>query len=156
MASLGTAIICLVRSTVLPLDHLSLIFKFGCVLSGVGTTVVFFRSVALFGTLPPHRALYRLAESALFSLMVFFVMSACPNELATGLFIALPLCAAALFSVRSRNVNGEKQVLTQTVRLSRPDSSPLLVSIALCSMASNSFARYILAAIHPHVSASTA
>lgn len=148
MASLGTAIICLVRSTVLPLDYLSLIFRFGCVLSGVGTTVVFFRSVALFGTLPPHRALYRLAESALFSLMVFFVISACPNELATGLFVALPLCSAALFGVRSRNVNGEKQVLTQTAPFSRRFLT-LLVSIALCSMAFEFIRSYILAAIPP-------
>ena len=148
IAAIGTAIICFARSAIMPFDHLSLIFKAGCVLSGFGTTVVFVRGVALFGTLPPHRALYRLSEAVLFSLVIFFVLAACPNELATALFIALPLIAAALFSVRSRNVMGEKQVLTQTAPLSRQFVA-LLASLVLCSMAFEFLRSYILAAIPP-------
>ena len=55
MASLGTAIICLVRSTVLPLDHSFAHLQIRMRPFRRRTTVVFFRSVALFGTLPPHR-----------------------------------------------------------------------------------------------------
>ena len=156
IAVAGTIIICCARQAVLPIhnQNLAVLFRIGCILSGMGTTIVFFRAAALFGTLSPHRALYRLAQSVLFSALAFFVLAACPNEVATACFAALPLAAAALFSVRSRNVRGEREVLTTRAPLSGKFST-LLASIALCSMAFELLRSFILANIPPSFSVSS-
>lgn len=148
VASVGTLVICCARQEILPFDDLSTVFRPGCVLSGVGTTLVFFRGATLFSTLPPHRTLYRLAEAVMFSAMIFLMLSACPNELATACFVLLPIAGACLFAVRSRSVGGERRVLTQTTPVSGKFAT-LLVSIALCSMALELIRAYILVTMPP-------
>ena len=96
-----------------------MLFTSGCILSGAGTTMLFLRAAALFGTLAPHRALYRLAECTLFSIAVYFVLNGCPQPIAVAGFVALPLLGAGLFCIRQRDVRGEKQVLSTPVQLTR-------------------------------------
>ena len=75
--------------------------------------------------------------------------------MATACFIALPLASAALFSIRSRNVRGEREVLTARAPLSGKFGA-LLASIALCSMAFELLRSFILACIPPSFSVSSA
>lgn len=102
VAAVGTLLICNARSEVLgaavPHSALTVLFNSGCVLSSIGTTMLFVRAAALFGTLPPHRALYRLAECTLFSIAIYFVLNGCPQPIAVAAFIALPVIGAVRFS----------------------------------------------------------
>ncbi len=152
VACLGTFILCNARAEALganvPHAMLTVFFASGCVLSGAGTTMLFIRAAALFGTLPPHRALYRLAECTLFSIATYFVLNGCPQSLAAGGFITLPLLSAALFCIRQRDVRGEKQVLGTPVKLTRKFWM-LLLSIGLCSTALEMIRSYVLISIPP-------
>ena len=151
IACLGTLLIVITREEILPNQYL---FYGGCILSGAGTTTLFMRAAALFGTLAPHRALYTIAMSELFSIMVFFVLNGCPNEVASVCFIMLPLLSAFFFSLRSRNVRGETQVLTSEVPIPRK-FGVLLLSIGLCSTALELIRSYILIGMPPTVSVSS-
>ena len=153
IAVAGTVIICCARQAVMPFanQNLAALFRFGCTLSGIGTTIVFFRGAALFGTLAPHRALYRIAQSILFSALLFFVLAACPNEVATACFVALPLAAAVLYGIRTHDVRAEREVLTATAPLSGKFGA-LLASIALCSMAFELLRSFILVNVPPSFS----
>ena len=152
IACIGTIMLCNARAEVLgtaiPHAGLTALFTSGCVLSGVGTTMLFVRAAALFGTLPPHRALYRLAECVLFSIATYFVLNGCPQPLAIGGFVALPLLGAALFCIRQRDVRGERQVLHTPVKLTRK-FWVLLLSIGLCSTALELIRSYILINVPP-------
>lgn len=151
IACAGTILIVITREAILPIEGL---FFLGCILSGVGTTTLFMRAAALFGTLAPHRALYTLAMSELFSIMVFFVLNGCPNEVASICFTLLPLLSAFFFSLRSRNVRGETQVLKNEVPIPRK-FAVLLVSIGLCSAALELIRSYILIGMPPTASVSS-
>ena len=152
VAAVGTFLLCNARPEVLgsgvPDALLSVLFTAGCALAGAGTTMLFVRAAALFGTLPPHRALYRLAECTLFSIATYFVLSGCPQPVAVATFIALPIIGAALFCIRQRDVRGERQVLATPVKLSRK-FWVLLVSIGLCSTALELIRAYVLISIPP-------
>lgn len=152
IACIGTFMLCNARAEVLgdavPHAMLTVLFTSGCVLSGVGTTMLFVRAAALFGTLPPHRALYRLAECTLFSIATYFVLNGCPQPIAVGGFVALPLLGAALFCIRQRDVHGEKQVLGTPVKLTRKFWI-LLLSIGLCSTALELIRSYVLISVPP-------
>ena len=82
VAAVGTFLICNARNDVMgaAVPHLALtvLFNSGCVLAGVGTTMLFIRAAGLFGTLPPHRALYRLAGCTLFSIAIYFMPERLP------------------------------------------------------------------------------
>ena len=69
-AAVGTFLICNARNdvmgTAVPHFALTVLFNSGCALAGIGTTMLFVRAASLFGALPPHRALYRLAGCTLF------------------------------------------------------------------------------------------
>ena len=151
-AALGTFLVCNARNEVLgvaiPHSLLTVLFNSGCVLAGVGTTMLFMRAAALFGTLPPHRALYRLAECTLFSIATYFVLKGCPQPIAVATFIALPVIGAALFCIRRKDVRGEKQVLTTPVKLTRR-FCVLLASIGLCSTALELIRAYVLITVPP-------
>lgn len=151
IACLGTLLIVVTREAILPNQYL---FYAGCILSGAGTTALFMRAAALFGTLAPHRALYTIAMSELFSIMVFFVLNGCPNEVASICFVLLPLLSAFFFSLRSRNVRGETQVLANEVPIPRK-FGVLLLSIGLCSTALELIRSYILIGMPPTVSVSS-
>ena len=152
VAAVGTLLICNARSEVLgaavPHSALTVLFNSGCVLSGIGTTMLFVRAAALFGTLPPHRALYRLAECTLFSIAIYFVLNGCPQPIAVAAFIALPVIGAALFCIRRKDVRGEKQVLATPVKLTRR-FWVLLASIGLCSTALELIRAYVLISVPP-------
>lgn len=152
VAAAGTFILCNARAEVLgqaiPHYVLTILFTGGCVLSGAGTTMLFVRAAALFGTLAPHRALYRLAECTLFSIATYFVLNGCPQPVAVGGFIALPVLGAVLFCIRQRDVRGEKQVLTTPVKLTRR-FWVLLLSIGLCSTALELIRAYVLISVPP-------
>lgn len=145
VAAVGTLLICNARSEVLgaavPHSALTVLFNSGCVLSGIGTTM-------LFGTLPPHRALYRLAECTLFSIAIYFVLNGCPQPIAVAAFIALPLMGASLFCIRRKDLRGEKQVLATPVKLTRR-FWVLLASIGLCSTALELIRAYVLISVPP-------
>lgn len=145
IACAGSALIVVTREALLPSQAL---FMAGCVLSGVGTTMLFIRSAALFGALPPHRALYQLAVSVLFASMVYFVLAACPGDAAAAGFVLLPLASAVLFSLRSRNVRGETQVLAAETKISRR-FVVLPLSIGLCSTAIELVRAYLLIGMPP-------
>ncbi len=147
----GTLLIVATREAILPNQYL---FYAGCILSGAGTTTLFMRAAALFGTLAPHRALYTIALSELFSIMVFFVLNGCPNEVASACFVLLPLLSAFFFSLRSKNVRGETQVLTNEVPIPRKFGI-LMLSIGLCSTALELIRSYILIGMPPSVSVSS-
>ena len=151
-AAVGTLLICNARNEVLgaavPHFVLTMLFNSGCVLAGVGTTMLFVRAAALFGTLPPHRALYRLAECTLFSIAIYFVLNGCPQPIAIAAFIALPVIGAALFCIRRKDLRGEKQVLTTPVKLTRR-FWVLLTSIGLCSTALELIRAYVLISVPP-------
>ena len=152
VAAVGTLLICNARSEVLgaavPHSALTVLFNSGCVLSGIGTTMLFVRAAALFGTLPPHRALYRLAECTLFSIAIYFVLNGCPQPIAVAAFIALPVIGAALFCIRRKDGRGEKQVLATPVKLTRR-FWVLLASIGLCSTALELIRAYVLISVPP-------
>ena len=152
VAAIGTLLLCNARPEVLgsgvPDAALSVLFTAGCALAGAGTTMLFVRAAALFGTLAPHRALYRLAECTLFSIATYFVLSGCPQPVAVAAFIALPIIGAALFCIRQRDVRGERQVLATPVKLSRK-FWVLLVSIGLCSTALELIRAYVLISVPP-------
>lgn len=151
-ACLGTFLICNSRIDVLgaflPGMALMALFNTGCVLSGIGTTLLFVRAAPLFGAMPPHRALYRLAECMLFATATYFVLNGCPHDLATAGFIALPLLGAALFCIRRRSVHGENQVLITPVKLTSK-FWVLLTSIGLCSTALELIRSYVLIKVPP-------
>ena len=151
VACLGTLLIVTTREAILPNQYL---FALGCVLSGIGTTALFLHAAALFGTLAPHRALYTLAMSELFSITVFFVLNGCPNEVASACFVLLPLLSAFFFSLRSHNVRGETQVLVNEVAIPRK-FGVLLLSIGLCSTALELIRAYILIGMPPSASVSS-
>lgn len=152
VAAVGTLLICNARNEVLgaavPHFALTVLFNSGCVLAGVGTTMLFVRAAALFGTLPPHRALYRLAECTLFSIAIYFVLNGCPQPIAVAAFIALPVMGAALFCIRRKDLRGEKQVLDTPVKLTRR-FCVLLASIGLCSTALELIRAYVLISVPP-------
>ena len=60
VACAGTLLLCNARAEVFgdafPHAGLTVLFTSGCILSGAGTTMLFLRAAALFGTLAPHRA----------------------------------------------------------------------------------------------------
>lgn len=151
IACAGTILIVITREAILPSKPL---FFIGCIFSGIGTTTLFMRAAALFGTLAPHRALYTIAISELFSIMVFFVLNGCPNEMASICFTLLPLLSAFFFSLRSHNVRGESQVLMNEVPIPRK-FAVLLVSIGLCSTALELIRSYILIGMPPTASVSS-
>lgn len=138
VACIGTFLLCNARPDVLgqqaPGEALTVLFNGGCALTGAGTTMLFVRAAPLFGAMPPHKALYRLAECMLFSIAIYFVLSGSPRSVAVAGFIMLPLLGAALFCVRQRSVHGESQVLTTPVKLTGR-FWVLLASIGLCSTA---------------------
>ena len=78
--------------------------------AGVGTTMLFIRAAGLFGTLPPHRALYRLAGCTLFSIAIYFMLNGCPQPIAVAASHRTPM-GASLFCIRRKDLRGEKQVL---------------------------------------------
>ena len=127
---------------------LTLLFNSGCALAGVGTTMLFVRAAGLFGTLPPHRALYRLAECTLFSIAIYFVLKGCPQPIAVAAFIALPIMGASLFCIRRKDLRGEKQVLATPVKLTHR-FWVLLASIGLCSTALELIRAYVLINVPP-------
>ena len=152
VAAVGTFLICNARNEVMgaavPHSLLTVLFNSGCVLSGIGTTMLFIRSAALFGALPPHRALYRLAECTLLSIATYFILNGCPQPIAVAAFIALPVVGAALFCIRRKDVRGEKQVLATPVKLT-PRFWVLLASIGLCSTALELIRAYVLISVPP-------
>ena len=152
VAAVGTFLICNARNEVLgaavPHSMLTVLFNSGCVLAGVGTTLLFIRSAALFGALPPPRALYRLAECTLLSIATYFVLNGCPQPIAVATFVALPVIGAALFCIRRKDVRGEKQVLATPVKLT-PRFLVLLASIGLCSTALELIRAYVLISVPP-------
>lgn len=155
VACAGTLLLCNARAEVFgeafPHAGLTVLFTSGCILSGVGTTMLFLRAAALFGTLAPHRALYRLAECTLFSIAVYFVLNGCPQPIAVAGFVVLPLLGAGLFCIRQRDVRGEKQVLSTPVQLTRK-FWVLLLSIGLCSTALEFIRAYVLINVPPYFS----
>ena len=152
VAAVGTLLICNARNEVLgtavPHSILTVLFNSGCVLAGIGTTMLFVRAAAPFGTLPPHRALYRLAECTLFSIATYFVLKGCPQPLAVAAFIALPVIGAALLCIRRKDVRGERQVLNTPVKLTRR-FWVLFASIGLCSTALELIRAYVLISVPP-------
>lgn len=152
IACAGTFLICNSRAAVLGTavtgKMLTILFNTGCVLSGVGTTLLFVRAAPLFGAMPPHKALYRLAECVLFSIAVYFVLNGCPRGLAVAGFTVLPLLGALLFCIRRRSVHGENQVLTAPVKLTGKFWI-LLASIGLCSTALELIRAYVLINVPP-------
>lgn len=152
IATVGTTLIVITKESILPSEKL---FFLGCALSGIGTTILFFRSAALFGSLPPYRALHTLILCFLFSTVVYFIFAACPNEVASVGFILLPLASAVLFSLRYKNVQGESTVLRTHAPLPR-GFIVMLLSIGLTSTAFELMHSYVLITLPPSYSTSVA
>ena len=152
VAAVGTFLICNARNdvmgTAVPHFALTVLFNSGCALAGIGTTMLFVRAASLFGALPPHRTLYRLAGCTLFSIAIYFVLNGCPQPIAVAAFIALPLMGASLFCIRRKDLRGEKQVLATPVKLTQR-FWVLLASIGLCSTALELIRAYVLISVPP-------
>lgn len=121
-------------------------FEIGGILTGLGTTLIFFRAAPLYGSLPPRRAVYMFARCMLYAAGIVFLLNCCTNVIAMSSFAILPLCASALLCIRSESVRGEAQMLYR-------DGSPtqrtvlVLAAIVICSTGFKVLESYILASM---------
>ncbi len=132
LAALGTLLIVITRATIFPSRTL---FVLGCVLSGLGTTGQFLRFAPMAGSLPPRRSLTAIVACSLVASLVFLCMAHLSDEVASGVFVALPLLGSALLLVRGGAGEAEERVLGDAPRGERGARglALFLVSVALCS-----------------------
>ncbi len=145
LASIGTILIVITRDAIYPSAPL---FFFGSIIAGIGTTMVFVRSAALYGALPPRRSLVMMAASSLCSCAIYFTLCACPRDIACIVYILLPLFAASLFCLRSKDAVGESKVLHTHTKMSRYFVA-LLIFIMLCSCCLELVRAFIVIGIPP-------
>ncbi len=152
VASVGTLLIVITRATILPSRVL---FLLGCVLSGLGTTGLFLRFAPMAGSLPPHRSLMTIVQCSLAASLGFLCMAHLSDEVASCVFVALPLLACALLCVRGAESPAEGRVLGDAVSDGRGVRGLVLflVSVALCSGALELMKGTVLVSVSPASSA---
>ena len=150
VACLGTVLIVATRNVLSAVAVY--LFPAGCILTGIGTTVLFMRSVPLLGALPPRRVLIVLAGCELLGCAVFFMVSSCPEGLDGVVFIALPLLSAAFYALRSTDRYGEEQVLHEQKPF-RWTFAVFVASIAFCGAGFDLIRSYLLINLPPADSA---
>ncbi|MCD8316077.1 MAG: hypothetical protein LUB61_01535, partial [Eggerthellaceae bacterium] len=129
VAFAGSVLIVITRESLFPVRPL---FILGGCLCGPGTTVLFLRSANLLGSLKPQQSIITIAGCTVVAVMVYFTLSACPNELATVFFMLLPLIAVCLYGIKTNDTPFQTQVLQKQAGLSKL-SIGFLISIFLCS-----------------------
>ena len=152
VAAAGTLFIVITRATIYPSRTL---FIVGCILSGLGTTGQFLRFAPMVGSLSPRRSLTAIVECSLVASIVFLCMAHLSDEVASCVFVALPLLGAVFMLVRGKESPAEMRVLGDAPRGERGmrGLALFLVSVAVCSAALELMKGAVLVAVPPSSSA---
>lgn len=145
VAALGTVFIVITRED---LYSSRALFFVGSVLTGSGTTVLFMRSTALLGGLPPRRAISMISCSALLGAALFFSLNSCDPDIACVGFILLPFGAVVLLMLHRKQSRVEEKATHSGAQFSRR-FFVFLASVALCSYAFELAKAFILAGMPP-------
>lgn len=152
VAAAGTLFIVITRATIYPSRTL---FIVGCILSGLGTTGQFLRFAPMVGSLPPRRSLAAIVECSLVASIAFLCMAHLSDEVASCVFVALPLLGAVFMLVRGKESPAEMRVLGDAPRGEHGvrGLALFLASVAVCSAALELMKGAVLVAVPPSSSA---
>lgn len=98
VASIGCVFIIIARPGMLASPYP---FFFGCVLTGLGTTLLFVRSAPIYATQNPKSSFIRLCESMIFASAVYFITKSIPDPIDKIVFICIPLFSALLLNTET-------------------------------------------------------
>ena len=116
VAALGAVLVVITRED---LYSSRTLFFLGSVLTGSGTAVLFMRSTALLGGLPPRRAISMISCSALLGVALFFSLNSCEPDVACIGFILLPFGAVLLLMLHRKQTRVEEKVTRSGAQFSR-------------------------------------
>ena len=151
IAMLGTIGIVISRAGLFPSPVL---FNGGCVLSGMGTTMLFFQGMAHIAACPPRRQLQALTLCVLTGELVFLYLYACPVDVAIAGFVLLPALSGLFYSLH-RQPSPTEAIVLQTKPLSTRGLAVFLASVVVCSLALELIRSYILIGVPPTASSSS-
>jgi DNA-binding CsgD family transcriptional regulator len=152
LAVAGTVLIVITRASMVPSRVL---FNLGCLLSGMGTTLLFVYAAPLLGALPPRRSLMALVRCSAVGSLIYLCLNSCSNEVATVAFVLLPAASALLYSVHGEPGEVER-VVVRPVGMVPRRFALFLASVALVGAAFELAKAYILIGFAPSVAAESA
>lgn len=114
IAFAGTILIIVSGPALIPSAPL---FYVGCCFTGVGTSLLFLRSAALFGALTPRKAFIQISQCMLFAGAVYCIVHTMPHQLALICFACLPIASAVMYCLRPKTIPEETVVLVSKTHL---------------------------------------